>query len=138
MPDGQYFYGTVCNVIFAARFIFFLFAFVEFSAIVGLVVAAFRQRSEIAEKAIPTSRAPTSIRTVLTLVLIVLTLSFLHLELYASAFDYQHCTQWSGSRRLRGYPALAASSVLYGIGSSILIACCVIGLRRYFARTRSA
>jgi hypothetical protein len=136
--DGAYFYGTICNIVFAARFTFFLFAFIEFATIVGLVVAAFRQRSEMAEVAVPMPRAAAFMRTVSKFILMVLALSFLHLGLYAIAFHYEDCTRWTGLRQLRDYVALAGFSIMYAGGSMLLIGCCLIGLRRYLVRTKSA
>lgn len=132
LADGAYFYGRTCNFVIAARSIFFLLAFMELATVVGLLVAGFRRRSATAEVAGTMPRAATSLRTVSMVIVAILALSFLHLGLYAIAFHYDHCTRWTGVRQFRAYGALAAFSVLYGMGSSIVIGCCLIGLRRSF------
>ena len=137
LVDGAYFYGNVCNFDFAARFIFFVFAFMELGTIVGLLIAAFRPRSEKVQRAAPAARAAVSVRTVSTFIAMVPALGFVHLSLYAVAFHYGECTPRVVLRQLPAYWALVAASVLYGIGAVMVIGFCLIGLGRRLMRAKS-
>lgn len=137
LVDGAYFYGNVCNFDFAARFIFFVFAFMELGTIVGLLIAAFRLRSEKVQHAARAARAAVSIRTVSTFIAMVSALGILHLSLYAVAFHHHECTPRVVLRRLPAYWELVAASALYGIGALMVIGFCLIGLRRRLMRAKS-
>lgn len=137
LADGSYFYGTICNADFAARFIFFVFAFMELGMIVGLLIAAFRPRSEKVQQAVPAAPAVVSRGTASTVLAMVSGLGFLHLFLYAVAFHYDECGPRAVLRQLPAYWALVAASILYGIGAVMVIGYCLIGLRRHLMRAKS-
>lgn len=130
---GTYFYGTVCNFVIAARWILFALLLMEMATIIGLLIAAFRHRPKKPEGRPLATPETALMRTVSKYVAITSGLSFCHLGLYAMAFHYNDaCT---GERLMFRFPndyvALMAMSILYVVGSILLIGCCLVGLRRY-------